>query len=480
MKNNSSWNLKQYTNRTGNEEGAALIMVMLFSMLFLGLGLALSINTTFEMDITANKEREVLAFYAAQTGLERTIDSFRTNYTIDTIPENGAVLFNQSPVQYPGSNLSADYTITVERRDSPIGSAIHPFPIFYTLRSVGRWIPANPNVRASSVTLCQTVSVSPRTLANYTLFYDEFSGGLAFQSTFRLTGRLAINDLNGVNAYPDTNINGDFYSAGPINRNPPYGVPEVSGDIVENGGKIDFPDTIDPFSNGAEDDYQFEGTTRMIFSDDGTVTVYNANLPGGQSVMDLPENGLIAVTEGDVIVEGTVNGRVTVTCDDDILLNGDIRYADQSPNSSDTAAFVAEGDVVIPTEYYTATDNLEDFEPVWNGGRYLASSIDGGVWGEDLPADIYLDATLVSLTGSSPTVINPRFRPPGQMYLYGNSISKSASVTVRMSGDTVLNGLNENYTENKKLDILPPPGFPTDTKLMPTFFDFHEMRTAVR
>ena len=295
-----------------------------------------------------------------------------------------------------------------------------------------------------------------------------------------MSGRLAINDLNGVNTYPGTTINGDFYSAGPINKTPPYGVPTVSGNIEENHGKVGFPATIAPFSSGVSGGYAFTGTTRMIFNADGTVTVYNAGLSGGVDTMNLPANGLMSVTGGDTIVEGTVNGRVTVTCDDDILLNGDIQYADQSPNSTDTAAFVAEGDVVIPTNHYTATTSLTNFEPVWNSGHYLASGITGGTWGGALTGDVHLDATLISLTGSSPSVINPLFRPPGEMYLYGNSISKKASVTVRMSGDTVINGLNENYTENKKLDMIPPPGFPMDTTLLPSFLSFNELRTVLK
>ena len=74
----------------------------------------------------------------------------------------------------------------------------------------------------------------------------------------------------------------------------------------------------------------------------------------------------------------------------------------------------------------------------------MASSISGGTWGSALPADVYIDATLISLTGSSPTVINPLGRPPGQLYIYGNSVSKIASVTLQMSGNTVAHGLNES------------------------------------
>lgn len=468
--------------RAADESGAALVIVLLVTVLLLGLGMALSTNSMFETEISSNHEREVLAFYAAQAGLERAIEGFRTDYTVNTLPEDGAVLFNGTAVSYPGSTLTARYTVRLARRDSPSGTQIFPFPVHYTITSVGEQVPANAGARVSSVTLTQTVCVSPRSLANFTLFYDQFDYDLAFQSTFRLAGRLAVNDTRGVNTYMDTTINGDFYSAGPINRTPPYGIPKVSGNIVENGGRVNFPATIDPFASGAADNYKFKGTTRLVFAADGSFVIYNNRPPiNGAKMMPIPSNGIISVTEGDVIVEGTVHGRVTVTGDRDILINGGVRYADQSPSSWDTLALVAQNDIILPEFKYTGSGVwLTDFNADWNDGHWEADSISGGTWGERLPGDFTIDATLVALNGSSPTVINPGGRLPGQLYVYGNSIAKMASVTVYMDGENVANGLNENYTENKKLDLLPPPGFPLDTRLLPTFFAFREVRTAIK
>jgi hypothetical protein len=414
-------------------------------------------------------------------GLERGIDAFRSTYSVSTLPADGNVLFNQTRVTYPNSSQIADYTVSISRRDAPVGSSQYPYPIFYTITSVGRYVPANTQVTASSVTLQQTLSVTPQTLANYTLFYDTFDYDLAFQSTFRLSGRLAVNDTGGVNTYSSTTINGDLYCAGAINRSSPYGVPIVSGNIVENGGRLDFPSTVDPFSSGATRDYQLSGTTRLIFQSDGTVIVHNNALSGSPRTMSLPSNGIISV-DGDAIVEGTVNGRVTVTATGDALMNGDVRYANQTAASTDTLAVVAQGDVIEPQYAYTGVTgaSLTDFTTGWNNGHWQADSISGGTWGTKLPADMHLDATLVSISGSSPCVINPSGRDPGNLYIYGNSIAKIASVTVYMSGNTIARGLNEIYNENKKLDMNPPPGFPQSTRILPTFFTFREVRNPVR
>ena len=446
-----------------DESGVAIVAVLLVSILLLGMGFALSTNSMFESDVSSNHQRALVAFYAAEAGLERGIDGFRSSYTVNNLPADQAVIFNRTPVTHPGINLTADYTVSVARRDAPIGSPLSPYPIHYTITSVGRFVPSNTRVQASSVTLSQTLGITPRTLANFTLFYDRFDYDLAFQSTFRLAGRLAVNDTRGVNCYNDTTINGDFYSAGPINRSGGFGVPKVSGNITENGGKVNFPQTIDPFSNGAENDYKFSGTTRLIFNSNGTITIHNNALAGSPKTVNIPSNGIIAVT-GDAIVEGTVHGRCTVTASGDILLNGDVRYADQSPSSTDTLAVVAQNDVIEPEYAYTGVTGatLSDFSAQWNGGHWQANGITGGTWGAKLPADFRIDGTLVSLTGSSPTVINPSGRDPGNLYIYGNSIAKIASVTVYMNGDSISRGLNEIYTENKKLDMLPPPGFPLD------------------
>ena len=221
-----------------DESGAvALITTLLISVLMLGMGLASNINSAFEVEVASNNERQTLAFYAAQTGLERAIDGFRTDYSISNLPSDGGVIFNEVDVSYSGSTVTADYTVSVARRDSVAISPIYPYPIFYTITSVGRQVPANSTARVSNVTLSQTLSVTPRSLANYALFYDIFPYTLSFSPFFKLSGRLAVNDLGGVNVSTSTTVNGDFYSAGAINGGPP----NVSGNIVENGGQIRLP-----------------------------------------------------------------------------------------------------------------------------------------------------------------------------------------------------------------------------------------------
>jgi len=194
------------------EEGVALAIVMLISALLLGLGLALSTNTILETGVSSNNERRIAAFYAAQIGLERTVRDFRNNYTVNNLLANQQVLYSQISVADSGIN-AANYTVTVTRRDSPVGSPMAPFPIFYIVTSEGRQVSPNASASVSSVQLQQTLSVTPLTLANFTLFYNTFAWSVSFQSTFRLSGRLAVNDPGGVHI-DRTTIIGHSINAG--------------------------------------------------------------------------------------------------------------------------------------------------------------------------------------------------------------------------------------------------------------------------
>ena len=240
---------------------------------------------------------------------------------------------------------------------------------------------------------------------------------------------------------------------------------------------------MSPFAAGADPFYSFAGTARLIFNSDATVTIYNNDLTGGVWTGPLPANGIISV-DGDVIAEGTVSGRVTVAATDDILINGHIRYADQTPSSWDTLALVAQGTVVVPEYKYTETFDPDGFEPTFNGSGTILTGVTGGTFGStEIPeggSDLYVDATLVSLTSNSNGIVQPRTRPPGFFRLYGNTIGKKAVATIKVSGGNLVAGLSLQITENKKLDLLPPPGFPFDNKVLPTFFSFREVRKSLQ
>jgi hypothetical protein len=413
--------------------------------------------------------------------METAVETFRTSYNTTNLPADGAALYTNIAVSYSGSTVTSDYSVSVARRNAPAGSPMAPYPIHYTISAVGRLVPSNTTVRVASATLTQTVSVTPRTLANYALLYDTFPSTLSFSPFFKLAGRLAINDPAGVVVTPTTRVNGDFYTAGAISGGPAI----VSGNISQSGGQIPFPTSVSSFT-AATGPYSFSGPTRIIFLADGTVTFFNPGISGGTKTVPLPANGMITVTggtgNGDVVVEGTINGRVTVTAQNDILINGNLRYADQSSGSFDALALVAQGDVIIPEYKFSSTNPPGAFSAIYDGSAI--TGVAGPTFGTTpIPLsgeNLYIDATLVSLSGSSNGVVNPNGRPPAAFRLYGNTIGKKAVQTIRTSGADQVNGLNLEIKENKKLDLIPPPGFPQDTKIMLIFFTFREVRSILQ
>ena len=466
-----------------DDSGVALLLVLLLSVLMCGAALSLGIASLLEVEIASNHERGLLAFYAAQTGMERATDAFRTSYTTANLPGDGAALYTDTAVSYSGSTVTSNYSVSVARRNAPASSPMAPYPIHYTITSIGRLVPANTAARVSSATLTQTVSVSPRTLANFALFYDRLASTLAFSNFFRLTGSLAVNDPAGVTVTAGTRVNGDFYAAGAILSAPPI----VSGDITQNGGQIPFPTTVSSFAS-ATASYTFNGPTRIIFLPDGNVTFYNSGIAGGTKTVALPPDGMISVTggtgNGDVVVEGTINGRATVTATSDILINGNLRYANQTSGSWDALALVAEGDIIVPPFQYDSGNPPASFSANYSAaGDYITSVSGRALSSTPIPPtgqNLYIDATLVSLTGSSNGVVDPLNRPVGSFNLYGNSIAKKRIATIRTSGGLHVNGLTMHINENKKLDLIPPPGFPQDTKIISRFFIFREVRNILQ
>src|SRR5688572_31229331 len=77
-----------------DESGLALLMVLLVSVLLFGLSLSIVVNSMFELEIASNNERGLLAFYAAQTGMESAVNLFRNSYNTTNLPGNGATLYN--------------------------------------------------------------------------------------------------------------------------------------------------------------------------------------------------------------------------------------------------------------------------------------------------------------------------------------------------------------------------------------------------
>lgn len=81
----------------------------------------------------------------------------------------------------------------------------------------------------------------------------------------------------------------------------------------------------------AEDSY-YEDLGRIVFNADGTMTVWGDDGDAASSrTVPLPPSGIVVVQDvDDLKVSGTVNGRVTIVSDEDIVISGPLDHAHES------------------------------------------------------------------------------------------------------------------------------------------------------
>ena len=336
--------------------------------------------------------------------------------------------FNRQPVSYPGLNQAGDYTVTLARRDSPASSPIYTLPYLLHDHECRPFRPVEPKRSAIERNPHANARRVPSNIGQLDAVLQSIRFRFGVSVHVHACGPTCRERSGRSQRLGRHNRQWRFL----FRRPNQWELPRFRETLLQNGGQINFPQTISPFSSGATNAYKFDGTTRLIFQSDGTVIVHNNSLAGSPVTMNLPANGIIAVN-GDAVVEGTVHGRCTVTATGSALINGGIQYSDHTPSSTDTLAVVAQLDVIEPEYYYTGVTGptLQGFAAAWSC-HWEADGMIGGTWGSQirisnptgnqLPGDFHIDGTLVSLTGSSPTVIDPGGRPPGNFYVYGNSI----------------------------------------------------------
>jgi len=203
------------------------------------------------------------------------------------------------------------------------------------------------------------------------------------------------------------------------------------------------------------------GTSQVIFNPTGTITVTGKvkNSLGvvtatyTNKTMTPPANGVIYVqsnsgqSDGNVTVQGTVSGQLTVAADQNIYLSGSVQYNDQpvrpgvpggDPNSTDMLGLVANQNITV----------IE----------------------ADAPTQLEIEAVMVALQGSFQVDQYGVYRgnaTTAVMDQFGSLINFECGATgeMDMSGN-LLGGWNQIQSYDSRLGgtmALAPPGFPPYT-----------------
>ena len=179
-------------------------------------------------------------------------------------------------------------------------------------------------------------------------------------------------------------------------------------------------------SNGTISYKEFKGTTKLS---DTTVTINQ-----------LAPNGVILVNNGNIKVEGVVNGKVTLCAASGtepatgkIFIKGNIFYNDnpiENPSSDDFLGLVAEKDVVIP---------LPDEYP-----------------DTPCPTNIEIYASVFSRTGKFYAELDSKMGKLGNINFYGSM--SSYTIGAFSAGSTY--GYSNNFHFDRRLLIETPPYYP--------------------
>lgn len=181
------------------------------------------------------------------------------------------------------------------------------------------------------------------------------------------------------------------------------------GGLEERVGRIPLPKTVALSSEelDAEQLVLLDTDTRIRFLADGTITWSPLDAPERRRSTRIDDDTplyIVANEDAAVYLAGTVNGRVLVYTQDDIVIESDLLYAQHplaDPSSDDYLGLVAEGSVDVARPSITGPGDLEIHAAIYARRRFAVRSYGSRKAGT---------LTIVgSLTAGSVTATEPRF-----------------------------------------------------------------------
>ena len=270
---------------------------------------------------------------------------------------------------------------------------------------------------------------------------DTLDGPVHTNDSFNISGDPQFPDL--IDPHPTEQHGSSINYMHPGDDNPYFAQP-----VDFNVATIDMPVEATALRNAAASGGRvFTGTTSITLNANGTMNVTNANGGYNNTNMAIPANGAIFVQNriqgwhiaeyGDVSVHGTLNGRLSIGANDDVIIAGNIQYNSNpqtNPNSTDALGLVAEGDVVI----------LQGACPT-NGNLTIQASVMA------MANSFYLENWTSSMKGN--------------LNVYGGITQNQRGPvgTFNTRTNTKASGFSKNYVYDRRMRDAPPPYFP-DTK----------------
>ncbi len=329
-----------------NSQGFLLIMSMIYAFLIMAFLASFLVMVTGGLRQANRAVDRTRAYYVADAGLASALAQLRAAAALPAA-------FNIAPTSYPvgPNNLNGSYSvaITTDGASTPT----------YTLASTGTFGSARKTltlrIKTSSFSRWNYLSrteIHPTwgTLWWVTGMYAE--GNIHTDGQFNIWGSPIYN---GPTSQVAPTLN--YGQGGPPNDNPNF-----QQGLTLSAPSITFPTTelLDSVKNGAAQasGVSLTGTTTVTLVSDGTMKVTNSAKGWNAQSMAIPANGALYVNNGDVTVQGTLKGQLTIATNQNLLIGGNVLYKTDpmtTPSSTDILGLVANTAVTVKQ---TAPSNL--------------------------------------------------------------------------------------------------------------------------
>ena len=422
------------TNISQNK-GCALVFSMLFLFTVISF-ISVYIFSIANGSVIAHRTvNEIEAYYVADAGL---VDAYEriTQAGINTIPTTSTYI--PSPATdngvYSFGAGTGNYKVSIVYSNSPRTT--------YTITSTGTFHGVSKTLRLQMI----GASVSKYAYWSNTESSPIY-GDLWWMTGMITTGPVQTNGT--LNIYGNPVFVGPVTQAGPsIDYYPGSG--SNPNEIFTDGLTLDSPQinlpaqaTLGAIYTVANDGsgLVLTGPSIIFFNANGTLTVTNAKAGYNNTTIQPPANGVIYVqssspsaADGNVTVQGTVSGQLTVASDQNIYVSGSVSYnkdpRDQgNVNSTDMVGLVANQNITI----LSAT----------------------------APASLEMSGVMVALQGSF-QVDNYWVGGKGNMDQFGSLVNNYCGPTgvFDPGSGTLYGGWNQIQSYDPRLATIAPPGFP--------------------
>jgi len=456
------------TNLRQNK-GFALVFSLIFIFLIINF-IAIYILSIANGSLVANRTvNGIQAYYVADAGL---VDAYEriTQAGINTVPTTPSGKFYINNASYPIGTAIGNYSVAINNSNQS--------PVTYTITSTGTY---------NGVSITLQLKMTGASISKYAYWSNSEKNPEYGQLNWWKTTTTGPVQTNGtLYIAGDPIFIGPVSQSGPSihydnpvtdKNDPNLSNPNIifPDGLTVNAPAVDIPpqatlgaifQTANSLSGGVPQGLVLTGPSTIIFNPDGTLNVTgtvkdsqgNVTTAYNNSTIAAPANKVIYVQsnckitnncppfsspagvpgpppssglpygpqDGDVKVQGTVNGQLTVAADDNIYLSGSIAY-NQDPrtpgnaNSTDMLGLVSENDITVITA--------------------------------SVPKDLEISAVLVSLQGS--------FRPDA--YISGPEPSHKMDIfgsMINFYGAPIQSVWNRTQSYDTRLATMAPPGFP--------------------